>query len=278
MLRFLLGVVVVMLIVVGGIWLLQRRMIYFPSSGVPPVDELLPGWEEATFETTDGLTLDGWFTPPSEDSAIVIVFNGNAGNRAYRVSLGAGLAKEGLGVLLFDYRGYGDNPGHPTAEGLARDARAAVGWVQQRAPGHDLVYFGESLGAAVAIELALSDPPVALVLRSPFTSLADLADVHSPFPVRGLLRDRYPSIDRIDQVRAATLVIAGSEDSIVPIDQSRAIFEAAPDPKELVIVAGADHNDFTLVSGPEVIGATARYHRHRLAGPRTSLSAFALRL
>ncbi len=97
---------------------------------------------------------------------------------------------------------------------------------------HDLVYFGESLGAAVAIELAVADPPTALVLRSPFTSLADIADVHYPFlPARALLRDEFPSLDRIGGLTTATLVIAGSEDSIVPIDQSRAIFAAAPEPE-----------------------------------------------
>jgi fermentation-respiration switch protein FrsA (DUF1100 family) len=260
MLRFLLGIVVAMLVVVGTIWLSQRRLIYFPTRGVPPVGERLPGWEEAAFETTDGLTLHGWFTPPPEEKPVVLVFTGNAGNRADRALLGAGLASEGFGVLLFDYRGYGDNPGHPTASGLALDARAAVEWVRRRAPEHDLAYFGESLGAAVAIELALSDPPAALVLRSPFTSLADMAAVHFRFvPVGALLRDRYPSLERIGGVATATLVIAGAGDTIVPIDQSRAIFEAAPHPKELVIITGADHNDLPLVAGLEVIEATARF-------------------
>ena len=259
MLRFLLGIVVAMLVIVGGIWLLQRRMIYFPDREVAPIDERLPGWEEVAFATADGLTLHGWFTPPPENAPVVVVFNGNAGNRANRAPLGAGLSNEGFGVLLLDYRGYGDNPGHPTADGLALDARAAVEWVRQRVPEKDLVYFGESLGAAVAIELALSDPPAALVLRSPFTSLADLAGVHSPFPVAALLRDRYPSIDRIGRVGTATLVIAGSEDSVVPLDQSRAIFEGAPHPKKLVIIAGANHNDFALNTGPEVIEAVARF-------------------
>jgi fermentation-respiration switch protein FrsA (DUF1100 family) len=134
-----------------------------------------------------------------------------------------------------------------------------VDWVRWQAPEHELVYFGESLGAAVAIELARAEPPAALVLRSPFTSLADLADLHFPLPVRSLLRDRYPSIDQIVDVGTATLVIAGTDDSIVPIEQSRAIFEAAPHPKELVIVAGADHNDFALTAGPEVIKPTARF-------------------
>lgn len=260
MLRFLFGIVVAMLVVVGGIWLLQRRLIYFPTREVPPVSEQLPGWEEASCETADGLTLRGWFTSPLEGEPVVVVFTGNAGNRADRALLGAGLAAEGFGVLLFDYRGYGDNPGHPTAAGLALDARAAVEWLRQRAPDHDLVYFGESLGAAVAIELALSDPPVALVLRSPFTSLADMAAVHFRFlPVGALLRDEYPSLERIGGVATATLVIGGAGDTIVPIDQTRAIFEAAPHPKELVIVAGADHNDSVLVAGLEVIEATARF-------------------
>lgn len=257
--RVLVGVLAALLIVAAMIWLLQRRMIYFPTDGVPPVGEALPGWQEATITTPDGLALYGWFSPSPDDAPVVIVFNGNAGNRSYRAPLGSGLASEGFGVLLLDYRGYGDNPGHPTAEGLALDARAAVDWVRRQAPEHELVYFGESLGAAVAIELALAEPPAALVLRSPFTSLAAMADLHFPLPVRWLLRDQYPSIDRIGGIGTATLVIAGTDDSIVPIEQSRAIFEAAPDPKDLVMVAGADHNDFALTAGPEVIERTARF-------------------
>ena len=259
MLRLLIGFVVTLLVLLGTVWLFQRRLIYFPAPGVPPVDERLPGWEEATFDTSDGLTLDGWFVPPPGDAPVVLVFAGNAGNRAHRAPLGAGLAAEGFGVLLFDYRGYGDNPGHPTDAGLARDARAALQWVRGRAPGHDLVYFGESLGAAVAIELATADPPAALVLRSPFTSLADLAAVHSLLPVRALLRDKYPSIDRIAGLATATLVIAGDQDTVVPFDQSRAIYEAASPPKELVIITGTDHNDPPLVAGPQVVEATARF-------------------
>jgi len=259
MLRFVFGIFIAMLVVLGGLWVFQRRLIYFPTRGVPPVNEQIPGWEEAAFETTDGLTLHGWFTPPPEDAPVVVVFNGNAGNRAGRARLGVDLATEGFGALLFDYRGYGDNAGRPTEAGLALDARAVVAWVQQRAPGHALVYFGESLGAAVAIELAVADPPAALILRSPFTSLADLAAVHYPLLPRVLLRDEYPSLDRIGRVASPTLVIGGVKDSIVPIEQSRAIFEAAPHPRELLIVVGADHNDLALVAGSEVIEATARF-------------------
>lgn len=266
MLRFLIGIVVTVLILVGALWLLQRRLIYFPAQEVPPLADVLPGWEDVAIDTTDGLTLQAWFTPSPDNGPVVVVFSGNGGNRAVRAPLAEGLATEGFGVLLFDYRGYGGNPGHPTDAGLARDARAVLAWVRQHSPGHHLVYFGESLGAAVAIELSMTDPPVALVLRSPFTSLADLAVFHSPLPVRGFLRDEYPSIDRIGGLETAILVIAGDSDTVVPVEQSRALFAAAPAPKELLIFPGLDHNDFALAAGPGVIDATARFIREITAG------------
>jgi fermentation-respiration switch protein FrsA (DUF1100 family) len=238
----------------GGLWSLQRRLIYLPDRHVPSVDAVLPGWQSVQLEPSDGLTLDAWFRAPDPSAAVVIVFNGNGGNRAGRATLGAKLAASGLGVLLFDYRGYGGNPGHPTEAGLALDARAASRFVAQAWPGHPIVYFGESLGAAVAIELATDRPPAALILRSPFTSLPDAAGVHYPFlPVGALLWDKYPSLDRIGRVAAPVFVVAGDADGIVPVGQSRSLYEAAPEPKDLLIVVGADHNDADLAAGDAVI-------------------------
>ncbi len=257
------GVLAVLAVVfasVIGLWAVQRRLIYFPDGRAPSLGMMGPGWEEVVYQTTDGLTLRAWYRVPEPSQPVLVVFNGNAGNRADRASLGSGLAAAGVGVLLTDYRGYGGNPGHPTEEGLAHDARAAVAFVRERAPGNPLVYFGESLGAAVAIELASVDPPAALILRSPFTSLADIGRVHYPWlPVGRLLKDRYPSAERIESVRVPTLVIAGEADSIVPISQSREIFAAAPGPKQLLAIPGADHNDAVLVSGPEVIEAITAF-------------------
>jgi fermentation-respiration switch protein FrsA (DUF1100 family) len=123
-----------------------------------------------------------------------------------------------------------------------------------------LVYLGESLGAAVAIDLAVAHPPAALILRSPFTSMADVGQHHYPFlPVRLLLRDRFPSIDRIHLVRSPLLVLAGARDRIVPIQQSRRLYTAAPDPKTIVIVPEADHNDYELLAGDEMIRAITRF-------------------
>ena len=166
------------------------------------------------------------------------------------------LNRMGLSVLLFDYRGYGGNPGRPSEEGLAADARAAQAWLaaQPDVDPQRIAYFGESLGAAVAVGLAVQRPPAALVLRSPFTSLADVGAVHYPWlPVRRLLLDRYPSIDRIASVRAPLLVIAGDRDDIVPLSLSRRLYDAAVEPKRFVLVPGAGHNDPELLDGSQMI-------------------------
>jgi len=245
------------------LWLLQRSMIYFPFGSVPePASVGLPDAEPVTMATADGETLQGWWVAaqaaPAQGRATVIVFNGNAGNRGYRADLARGLRARGLNVLLFDYRGFGGSTGGPSEEGLAEDARAVRAYAASR-PGVDpsrLVYFGESLGSAVAVGLAVEAPPAALVLRSPFTSLSDVGQLHYPFlPVRRLLRDRFPSLDRIERVAAPVAVIAGDRDGIIPIAQSRAIFDAAREPKSWTVVEGADHNDASLAHGRSVIDA-----------------------
>ncbi len=258
-----------LVVMVGAVlaffWTMQRQLMYFPTAYVPTPGEIgLAPVETVSFETDDGLELNGWFLSASEPSTqvTVLVFNGNAGNRSDRAPLAAALHRQGLQVLLFDYRGYGGNPGSPTESGLAADGRAAQGYVRGRSdvdPSR-LVYFGESLGAAVAVGLAVEHPPAALVLRSPFTSMADVARYHYPFlPVRFLLQDTFPSIDRIDRIGSPLLVIAGEDDRIVPTRQSRRLYDAASEPKDLVVVPEADHNDYELVVGDEMIRAVVHF-------------------
>jgi hypothetical protein len=257
------GILVAILLGVGLglalLWMGQRRMIYLPFDNVPPAASLgLPRAEDVTFTTDDGLALHGWFVPAASTPArfTVIVFNGNAGHRGFRAPLAAALARHGVSTLLFDYRGYGDNSGRPSEDGLARDARAARAYLMTRADVDTtrVVFFGESLGAAVAIRLATETPPFALVLRSPFTSLTDIGRYHYPFlPVRWLLRDRYPSLERAPSVSCPTLVIAGERDSIIPIEQSRRLYAAITAEKRLVEIAGADHNDEALFDGAQLL-------------------------
>jgi len=260
-----------MTLTVGGVvlllalvWWFQRCLIYFPDPFVPAAAAMPPGGEEVAFTTEDGLRLGGWFVPAhgGRRRGAVLVFNGNAGNRAHRVPLATTLAREGFSVLLFDYRGFGGNGGSPSEWGLIADARAARGYLASR-PDVDagrLVYYGESLGTGVAVALAAEQPPAALVLRSPFPSLTDVGRRHYWFlPVDLLLWDRYPAIAQIRGVPAPVLVLAGAQDQLIPSDLSRQLYDAAPGPKRFVLVPGAGHADPRLQDGPEVMPVLRRF-------------------
>ena len=253
-------VAVVLAVLTGLLWGLQRRLVYFPDAGpVPAAAAVLPGARDVVLQTSDGLRLGAWFLPGRDAEApAVLVANGNGGHRGLRAPLAAALAGRGLAVLLFDYRGYGGNPGSPSEEGLARDVRAARAHLleEARVPPDRLLYLGESLGAAVVTELATEHPPAALVLRSPFVDLAAVGAAHYPFlPVRALLRDRYPVAERVAAIRVPTTVVLGGADSIVPPAQSRAVATAAAGLHRLVEVPGADHNDRVLLDGDALVDA-----------------------
>jgi uncharacterized protein len=240
----------------------QRALIYYPgATRAPAAATVLPGARDVTLRTSDGLDLGAWLVPAGapDRGVTVLVASGNAGDRSFRAPLAYALARRGLQVLLFDYRGYSGNRGRPSEAGLTRDARAARRFLVEEegvATGR-LVYFGESLGAAVVTELATEHPPAGLVLRSPFVDLASVGRVHYPFlPVRSLLLDRYPVAEHIARVDAPTVVVYGAYDAIVPPGQSLAVAEAAAGPTRVVAVE-ADHNDAELVHGPQVIDAVA---------------------
>jgi alpha-beta hydrolase superfamily lysophospholipase len=261
-------VAAVAVVILALVWAFQRRLVYFPATApVPPAAAILPGAQDVVLETDDGLRLGAWFVPargPRRGQG-VLVANGNAGDRSARAPLAEALAARGLAVLLFDYRGYGGNPGSPSERGLARDARAAQRFLVDEAGVRPerLVYFGESLGAAVVTELATVRPPAGLVLRSPFVDLASVGQVHYPFlPVRALLRDRYPLAEQLGTVSAPVTVVYGSEDSVVPAEQSRAVANEAATLHDIVEIAGADHNDLALLDGKELVDAVVGLADH----------------
>jgi fermentation-respiration switch protein FrsA (DUF1100 family) len=271
--RALVAVFVVLAVLVAAAWWFQRRLIYFPATGpVAPARSVIIGASDVTLHTSDGLELGAWFVPPETRGRrmTVLVANGNAGDRSGRAALAGTLAARGFAVLLFDYRGYGGNPGSPSETGLALDARAAYDYLVTDAavPPDRVLFLGESLGAAVVTELATKHPPAGLVLRSPFVGLASVGQVHYPvLPVRLLLRDDFPVSERLADVEAPISVVYGSEDSIVPPDQSRSVAESAPSLWKLFEVTGADHNDARLTQGDAVIRAVIELADH-LAHPR----------
>ena len=252
-LRIVLVVVAVVLVVTAVLWTVQRRLTYFPTGAPPPVEQVLPDAESVRLRTTDGLDLDAWWLPGGRTA--VMVLHGNGGNRADRGPLGRALHDLGLSVLLVDYRGYGGNPGTPTQAGLLADARAGAAWLTDRDDVDHQVWFGESLGGAVALGLAREVRPDAIILRSPFTSLVDIARAHYG-PVPGwLLRDHYPAREWVSDLEAPLLVVAGTADTIVPPANSRSLFEAAGESRRYVTVRGVGHNDAAMLDGSALVGA-----------------------
>lgn len=250
-------------VMVGAMWSLQRELIYFPDrSPVPPADAVIPGARDVSLHTDDGLTLEVWFVPARRDHDLgmaVLVAPGNGGNRLGRADFADQLSRRGLAVLLLDYRGYGGNPGSPSEEGLLADARAGAEALEELGfPPERTLYFGESLGTGVVSALQAERPPAGLVLRSPFPELADVGSHHYPWlPVRVLLRDRFPVLDHLEDTDVPVTVVYGGRDSIVPSELSARVADGTPSLFEEVVLDGVDHND-PVMFGPPVAEAVER--------------------
>jgi hypothetical protein len=229
------------------LYLLQRRILYRPNHRPPDLAAAgHPGVREMTVTTADGLALLAWYLPPARDNARVVLYlHGNAahiGNRAYRLGP---YQRLGWGVLLLEYRGYGGNPGQPSEAGLNTDAQAGLAALQKMGFSlSTIVVWGESLGTGPAVQLAVEHKVAAVLLESPYTSIADIARLrYRLFPVDWLLLDRFDSLRRIAFVQAPVLVMHGALDQIVPVAMGRALYAAAPDPKRLWIAPEAGHLD-----------------------------------
>lgn len=267
-----LGYAVLLVLVLGGtvvamLWALQRQLIYFPNhTPVPPAGNAIIGARDVTLHTADGLELGAWFVPPSgpvdqleATGMAVLVAPGNGGSRAGRAGFAEELSRRGLAVLLMDYRGYGGNPGSPSEDGLATDADAAASALTMLGyPPQQTIYFGESLGSGVVAALQVRHPPAGIVLRSPFTELADVGTHHYPWlPVRALLHDRFPVVHHLASTEVPTTVIYGDRDSVVPPWLSARVADQVPSLAERVVIADADHND-PVMFGPRVADAVVR--------------------
>jgi len=252
------------LAVLSWLYLFQRHLLYFPERSRPALGELAAlGVREVTYATTDGLVLLAWYLSPPEGRPVVAYFHGNGGNIGHRGERLARFARAGYGVLLAEYRGYGGNPGSPSEEGLHADAAAALDFLaQQGIAGKRVVLFGESLGSAVAIRAAAWREAGALILESPFTSIADVAQHHYPFvPVSLLLRDRFECLPLIGQVTAPILMLQGGSDRVVPARFGQALYEAAPEPKEAWFAERGGHED---LAGFGAIDAVVDFIERRL--------------
>ncbi len=237
-----------------GFAAMEHHFLFFPDRklvATPAAAGL--AYEEVWFTAVDGVKLHGWYVPGEPGRPLLLFFHGNAGNISHRIDNLLLLRRLGLSVLIFDYRGYGRSEGRTSEEGTYSDARGALRWLQQRGwQLQQLIFFGRSLGAGVAVQLALEAPPAALVLETPFPSIAAMGWHHNPilYLLLGWLLDaRYDSYNKIGRIHTPLLLFQGDRDTIVPEKMARRLFERANEPKTYYRIEGADHNDTLDVGG-----------------------------
>lgn len=246
------------LLLMGGIAVFQRDMIYHPSAERPePGAAGLPEMVTVEVRTEDGLALTGWYAPPrGPRHPTIMLFQGNAGSVAHRAHKARAFLDAGFGVYLVGYRGYGGNPGKPSESGLYLDARAALSWLTGRGVPHSrIVIYGESLGTGVAVQMAGEFADLAaMVLEAPYTRLPDLAPGYVLSPMAdALMVDRYDSRAKIGKLTVPLLIVHGEHDGVVPVSMGRELLVAATGEKEGVFLAQAGHNDVWEHGGGEAV-------------------------
>ncbi len=226
----------------------QSQLVFVPEAGreiIATPERLGMAYEDVRLETSDGFGLHGWYVPATQPRGTVLFFHGNGGNISHRLDSVLMLYRMGYSTLIFDYRGYADSPGKPTEEGTYRDADAAWRYLtaQQHTPSCRIVLFGESMGAAIAAELATREKPAALVISSGFTSVPDMAQHLYPYlPARWLAYIHYDTKSYLNSVTAPVFVAHSPQDDIVPYEQGQALYATAHPPKQFLELAGG-HND-----------------------------------
>jgi uncharacterized protein len=246
---------------------MEPRTLYFPAR-VLEVTPARLGWrfEDVRLTASDGTKLHGWFVPADDDSALasprltVLLLHGNAGNISHRLEKLRILRGLGVDVLILDYRGYGESEGHPNEAGTYRDARAGYDYLvrQRGVDPHTIVLLGESLGSAVATQLATEVEVGGLVLEEAFTSAGDVAQGMFPFlPVRWVIRNRYDTLGKIGRVPSPVLLLHSHDDEYFPYRHAERLAAAAH--AAAIVALRGGHNDAFLVSEPIYRQALAEY-------------------
>lgn len=236
----------------------QRRIVFNPNPTLAVIaDYPAPaGLKPVTNRTADGLDIVSWYLPPlRDDGRTIAYFHGNAGHHGDRVARIVPYAAAGYGVLLAGYRGYGGNPGVPTEGGLYTDARTALDFLQSQGVRPDqLILFGESLGSAVATQVATERPALALILEAPFASILRSAQQRYRYLAFDfLVRDKFDTLAKIRRVAKPLLVIHGDLDRTTPAYFGHMVFEAAKEPKQGFFPKDAGHNDLMQHGMPEAV-------------------------
>jgi fermentation-respiration switch protein FrsA (DUF1100 family) len=244
---------------------LEPRVAFFPFAGETGTPRAFGvPFEARTIATSDGERLRAWLmTPPAPQAARarILYFHGNGGNLSNWAPILAGIVRRGFAVLAIDYRGYGLSSGRPTERGLYRDVEAAVqvAWPPADA-ATPVVYWGRSLGGAMAAYAATIERPDGIIIEAGFPSArAALRDSPVMAALSLLSSYRFPAAEYLTRANVPVLVMHGDRDSVIPFALGRELFEAIPGQKQFMTIAGGDHNDAAAPDAAAYWGAIERF-------------------
>ncbi len=221
--------------------------------------------EEVWITTSDNIRLLCWYLPKQGTDTVVLYLHGNSGNITERAGESINLVKNlPFGVFMLSYRGYGKSQGSPSEAGVYLDAMAGYKYIKKTMPKKDIVIYGHSLGAAIAVELATKVEAAALILEAPFTSLEEIGHVHYPLlPAKLLAEGMFNSISKIGKIRYPKMIIHGDEDEVIPYQQGKKLYDTAEEPKTFYRVKKGDHNNLAKIAGMEYIEQWHRFLKEK---------------
>ena len=227
---------------------IDELLLFFPAKY--PTGDWQPKdlrCDDVYFIADDKTQLHGWYCPCDNPRAVILLAHGNAGHVASRAPWLRYLqSKAKVSIFIFDYRGYGRSEGTPTVEGALMDARAARAKLCELASTTDseMLLMGESLGGAIMVQLASESAPRGLILQSTFSSLREVADIHFQKLSWLVPRGRLDSLSKIAKYHGPLLQSHGDRDQTIPFALGEKLFGAANEPKTMIVVANADHNNW----------------------------------
>jgi fermentation-respiration switch protein FrsA (DUF1100 family) len=232
--------------------LIENWFLYIPTTAaqdwIPPPPGLDP--EDVVLTGADGTRLHAWWCAPrgwTPEQGAMLRCPGNAGNLSYRGQDALEWKRDrGTAVLLIDYPGYGRSSGKPSEAGCYAAADAAYDWLvnEQKVPAGRVLLYGESLGGAIAVDLAARRPHRALIVVSSFTSFPDMAQARAPFLLAHyFVKNKLDSLSKIGRCSGPVFIAHGTADGLVPFSQGERLFAAVTAPqKRFYKMVGLDHN------------------------------------
>tara|TARA_B100000214_G_C23873868_1_gene583965 strand:- start:40 stop:852 length:813 start_codon:yes stop_codon:yes gene_type:complete len=226
LLNIFLIIVLLYLLVVIFLFFYQRKLLYHPGENNYLDDASLNHQIEKVYIPSDE-KLVAWHFEKNPNFKTLLFFHGNAGkidNRIYKLNE---FSKLDINYLIFAYRGFSGNDGKPTEKGLYKDARAVKYWLNlKNVKDNQIILYGESLGTAIAVDLAKEFKFSGIILESPFTSMTELAKKYYPYlPVNLILKDKYETLSKLSEINSPILILHGKKDTIVPFNMGLKIYE-----------------------------------------------------